>query len=82
MANTINQPSANPTNKLTAAVVGAAIVEVARTSLANFAPEWSEPAMWTALMPVIVFICGWFVPDAPNIVVVMKDEGGEAPADA
>lgn len=73
MANTISQPSANPTNKLTAAVVGIAVVEVARTALANFAPGWSDPAMWTALSPVIVFMCGWFIPDAPNIVVHVGD---------
>lgn len=73
MAGTISQPSANPTRKLTAAVVGVAIVEVARTTLANLAPEWSEPAMWTALTPVIVFCCGWFISDAPNIVVVVED---------
>jgi len=73
MANTISQPSANPTNKLTAAVVGVAVVEVARTALANFAPGWSDPAMWTALSPIIVFMCGWFVPDAPNIVVHVED---------
>lgn len=62
----VNQPTANPTNKLTAAVVGVAIVEVIRTGLANFAPGWSDPAMWTALSPVIVFACGWFIKDAPN----------------
>lgn len=73
MANTISQPSANPTNKLTAAVIGVAVVEVSRTALANFAPGWSDPAMWTALSPVIVFACGWFVPDNPNIVVHIED---------
>lgn len=73
MSNTISQPSANPTNKLTAAVVGVAVVEVARVALANFAPGWSDPAMWTALSPVIVFLCGWFVPDAPNIVVKVEE---------
>ena len=77
MANTVTQGSNNPTNKLTAAVVGVAIVEVARTALANFAPGWSDPAMWTALSPVIVFACGWFVPDAPNIMVVVDDQKGE-----
>lgn len=70
---TVVQPSLNPTNKLTAAVVGVAITEVARTLLANLAPGWSDPAMWTALSPIIVFACGWFVKDAPNVPVVTSD---------
>lgn len=73
MDNRVNQPSANPTRKLTAAVVAAAVVEVTRTALANFAPGWSDPAMWTALSPLILFLCGWFIKDDPNIVVVMND---------
>jgi hypothetical protein len=73
MANTVHQPSANPTRKLSAAVIGIAIVEVARTALTNFAPEWSEPSMWTALSPVIVFACGWFVKDEPNISVTVEE---------
>lgn len=73
MADTISQPSANPTNKLTAATIGIALVEVLRTALASFAPEWSDPAMWTALSPIVVFACGWFISDAPNIVVVTQE---------
>ena len=71
--NTISQPSANPTNKLTSATIGIAIVEVLRTALATFAPEWSDTAMWTALSPIVVFACGWFISDAPNIVVITQD---------
>ena len=74
MTNVINQPSANPTNKLSAAVIGAAVTEVSRALLGHFMPEFSEPALWTALSPIIVFLCGWFVPDAPNIVVVTQEQ--------
>lgn len=73
MANRVNQTSANPTRKLSAAVIGIAVVEVARTALSNFAPEWGDQAMWTALSPVVVFACGWFVKDDPNIVVITQD---------
>jgi hypothetical protein len=63
---TVTQATPNPTNKLTAAVVGVAVVEVLRTLLTNYAPQWSDPALWTALSPLIVFACGWFIKDAPN----------------
>lgn len=69
---TISQPTINPTNKLTAATIGIAVVEVLRVALQNFAPEWSDPTMWTALSPVIVFACGWFIKDAPNVSVEVK----------
>lgn len=74
MANVVAQPSNNPTNKLTAAVVGAAVVEVFRALLNHYAPDFGQPELWTALSPVIVFLCGWFIPDAPNVVVVMSDQ--------
>ncbi len=69
----IVQATPNPTRKLTAAVIGVAVCEVARTALSNFAPGWSDPAMWTALSPVIVFACGWFVKDEANMVVNVED---------
>lgn len=74
MANIVNQPSVNPTNKLSAAVVGAAVVEVARAVAAHFFPDFAQPELWTALSPVIVFACGWFVSDAPNVVVITQEQ--------
>lgn len=73
MTDLVTAPNANPTRKLTAAVVGVAIVEVIRTALANFAPGWSDPAMWTALSPVIVFACGWFIRDEATVVIVEQE---------
>lgn len=72
-SNRINQASKNPTRKLSAAVIGIAATEVTRTALTNWAPGWSDPAMWTALSPMIVFACGWFIKDDPNIVVITQD---------
>lgn len=64
--NTVSQPTAMPTRKLTAAVVGAAIVEVTRVFLENTFPGWADPAMWVALSPLVIFACGWFVKDRAN----------------
>lgn len=73
MTNLVTQPTNNPTRKLTSAVVGVAAVEVIRTGLANFAPGWSDPAMWTALSPIIVFACGWLIKDEPTVIVVEQE---------
>ncbi len=73
LGNTVIQASANPTNKLTAAVVSTAVIEVARTAAMNYLPGWSDPALWSALSPCVVFFVGWYVPDQPNIVVNMPD---------
>ena len=69
---TVNQPTINPTNKLTAATIGIAVVEVMRVVVGNLAPEWSDQALWPALSPIIVFACGWFVKDEPNVMVGVK----------
>lgn len=65
---TVSQPTPNPTNKLTAAIIGSAVCELARVILANLAPGWAEPSLWVALSPIIIFLCGYFVKDAPNVV--------------
>jgi hypothetical protein len=72
MANTINQASANPTNKLTAATLATAVIPVVGLLLRNLAPQWYDPEVMMALMPVMTFVFGWFVKDAPNIVVVQE----------
>ncbi|RWO22806.1 hypothetical protein [Mesorhizobium sp.] len=74
MTDLVTMNTANPTRKLTAATVGIAIVEVIRTALTNFAPGWSDPAMWTALSPIIVFACGWFIRDEATVVITQEPE--------
>lgn len=66
--NTINQPSAMPTNKLTAATIGAALVSVIGLVLQNVAPEWYDPEVMLAITPIIVFGLGYFRRDRPNVV--------------
>ena len=62
------QTSSAPTRKLTAAGLATLILAVARMSIDNLAPEWSEPAVWEALYyPLVAVLAGWFVKDNPNI---------------
>ena len=67
MSTTVSQPSANPTNKLTAATVAAALHSVFGLVLRNLAPEWYEPDVMAATLPILVFAIGWLVPDSPNV---------------
>lgn len=64
---TVSQPSARPTNKLTAAVIGTALVEVARVGIGYVIPEFGDQTMWIALAPIVVYATGWFVKDKPNV---------------
>jgi hypothetical protein len=74
MATTINQPSKNPTNKLSAATIAAAAVSVLGLALRNWAPGWYDPDVMAAMLPVIVYATGWLVPDNPNIIVITQDQ--------
>ncbi|MHA6686339.1 hypothetical protein [Mesorhizobium sp. A556] len=65
----INQPSANPTRKLSAAVIGAALIAVAGLIVKNAAPEWYDPEVFAALTPIVIFGLGYYVRDRPNVVV-------------
>lgn len=67
----INQPTPNPTNKLTASVVAVAIIELARVLAANFFPGFNDAGLWTALAPVAVFLVGYFIKDDANVVLAV-----------
>jgi len=62
----VNQPTARPTNKLTAAMLGSLTVSVAAVIVRNLAPEWESPDLWLALAPVMTGVFGYVVKDAPN----------------
>jgi hypothetical protein len=66
----IVQPSMNPTNKLSAATISVAVVELSRFLVQHFAPEFYDAGLWSALTPMVVFAVGYFVKDEANIVVV------------
>ena len=66
---TINQPTANPTNKLTASVIAVAVIELARVLVHNFWPGFDDAGLWTALSPVAVFVVGYFIKDEATVVL-------------
>lgn len=69
MAETVNQVNANPTRKLSAAVIGAAAMAVIGLVLRNSFPDWYDPAVMAALTPIVIFGLGYFVKDRPNVEV-------------
>ena len=73
MDNTIHQPGKNPTNKLTAATLSGAVMSVVGLVLKNMAPEWYDAEVILALTPIVLFAVGWFVPDAPNQIVIVEE---------
>ena len=60
---TVNQPSARPTNKLTAATIAAAVLAASGLIVRNLWPQWYDAAVWSALTPVAVFALGYVVRD-------------------
>lgn len=62
----INQPSINPTRKLTAATVGAALVSVSGLVLRNLVPDWYDAEVMMAITPIVVFGLGYLIRDLPN----------------
>jgi predicted regulator of Ras-like GTPase activity (Roadblock/LC7/MglB family) len=64
--NPINQPSINPTRKLTAATIAAAVVSVSGLIVRNTFPTWYDDEVWSAMTPIVIFAVGYFVKDLPN----------------
>ena len=64
--NPIEQPTANPTRKLTAATLASAIVSVSGLIVRNISPDWYDDAVWAAMTPIVIFAVGYFVKDLPN----------------
>lgn len=77
MPNSVTQPTVNPTNKLTAATLAAAVMSISGLIVRNLAPEWYDVDVWTNALPIVIFAVGWFVPDKPNVLVVLEDQQGE-----
>lgn len=81
MANTVNQPSVNPTNKLTASVVGTSVwgtfMLLVGLLMKNLSPEWYDPEVIASITltgsTVAGGIAGWLTPDRPNVVVITED---------
>jgi hypothetical protein len=74
MAVTVNQPTINPTNKLTSATVAAAVYSVAGLIVRNLWPEWYDESTWAAVLPVLIFGAGWVIRDKATPVTIVEEE--------
>lgn len=73
----VNQPSINPTRKLTAAVIATAVMEIARVLSQQLFPGVFDLAFWSAMAPIVVFAVGYFVRDDANVVFEFEGENGQ-----
>lgn len=64
---TVSQPTLNPTNKLTAATVGSAVISVGGLILKNLYPVWYDPDVLLSVSPIVIFALGYIVRDHPNV---------------
>lgn len=71
----VNQPSINPTRKLTAAVIATAGIEVTRIVAEQVFPGVFDGAFYAAISPIVVFGVGYFVKDEPNVAFEFTGEG-------
>lgn len=65
--NAVNQPSAIPTNKLTAAMLAASAAGVVKAVVVHAWPHFADPVIWEPLPYVLGFAVGYFVKDRPNV---------------
>jgi len=70
MAQSVSQPSFNPTNKLSAATIATALVALAQAVVDKFWPEFSDPQIWAAVYPLAALGAGYFTYDKPNVEAV------------
>ena len=64
--NTVDQPTANPTRKLTAAILAASLTSVAKAIITHEYPYLGDPIICEPLPIVIAAIAGYIIKDAPN----------------
>lgn len=63
---TVKQPTALPTNKLTAAMVTASAAGIVKALVLHNYPDFADPAIWEPLPYLVGGIVGYFVKDRPN----------------
>lgn len=76
MEGTVNQPSSQPTNKLTAATLGAALVPALGLILRNAFPNWYDPDVLLGMTPIVVYLLGYLIKDDPNITIIQGESDG------
>jgi hypothetical protein len=67
--NTVKQPSAMPTNKLTAAMLSASVAGVIKAFVVQSYPDFADPVIWEPLPYIVGLAVGYFVKDKPNVRV-------------
>lgn len=66
---TVKQPTINPTNKLSAAIIGASLAAMLKAIVTNRYPYLGDPVIWEPMPIVVAAVAGYFVKDAPNVQV-------------
>ena len=64
---TVDQPSALPTNKLTAAMLSASAAGLVKAVVVNAWPHLADPLIWEPLPYIFGMAVGYFVKDKPNV---------------
>ena len=77
----VDQQTFNPTNKLTAAMIGTLGWAVTKAFVTNFFPEFDDQYLWEAALPVFVGLPGYFIRDQATTVVVQEVVTTEIPVD-
>lgn len=65
----VNQPSAMPTRKLTAAITSASIAAIIKAQIIHMWPHLAEPLIWEPMPIIVGAVVGWFVKDRPNVQI-------------
>lgn len=64
---TVTQPSALPTRKLTAAMLAASAAGIVKAAVVHQWPHFADPVIWEPLPYLLGFGVGYFVKDRPNV---------------
>lgn len=63
----VDQPTIAPTNKLTAAIIAVAFLEVSGLFMRNLFPEWYSTEVWAAIKPIVVWQFAFWFKDQANV---------------
>ncbi len=66
MTERVDQPSQNPTRKLSAAILGMSVAAMVKAVVTNRWPYLGDPAIWEPFPIVCGALCGYFIKDRDN----------------
>lgn len=61
------QPTAKPTNKVSAATVTVFIMELSRVVVSNYWPAFYDPNLWAAATVLVTPAVAYFIKDEANV---------------